>query len=246
VREESGIELGRSAALPRFSGAEDRPRARSRRRRRECARRAQGSQTRPRPSPASETSVRVRRSPQKGRLRTTLQDVANDDSYLASPSRATGSASSLRDPARAALPEEFGQMRASLRLCRLPVQLPLARRDGPAETSLYNEREIPLSSGRPVPRLPASAKTITRTTSRGTAISKAAATRIRTRMTSLPSPMSRVAARGFETGRGEPMVVQLHGQEARPGAASEQSAREGCNVSLQETGAREGGQHSPR
>ena len=99
---------------------------------------------------------------------------------------------------------------------------------------------MPLSRGREAPRLPASTKTITSTTKRGTAISKAAATRNRTRMTSLRRPMSRVAARGSKTGHGEQMLVQLHGQEARPDAASEQSARDGCSVSLQETSAREG------
>jgi hypothetical protein len=55
---------------------------------------------------------------------------------------------------------------------------------------------------------------------------------------SLPSPMSWVAARGLQIRHGELMLVQLHVQKTRPGAASEQSVRDGCSVSLQETSSR--------
>jgi hypothetical protein len=58
---------------------------------------------------------------------------------------------------------------------------------------------------------------------------------------SLPSPMSWVAAGGLQTRYGELMLVQFHGQNTRPRAASEQSARDGCSVSLQETSALEAG-----
>jgi len=52
-------------------------------------------------------------------------------------------------------------------------------------------RETPLSRGRESRRLPASAKAVTTTRKRGIAINKTTATRNRTRIASLPSPMFR-------------------------------------------------------
>lgn len=64
-------------------------------------------------------------------------------------------------------------------------------------------------------------------------------------MMSLPSPMSGVAARNIKTGHGELMLMQLHCREAKTGAASEQSARDGCSASLWEKSARERERYLP-
>src|SRR6266853_5976007 len=47
--------------------------------------------------------------------------------------------------------------------------------------------------------------------------------------------MSGAAARGLTAGHSELMLVQLHGWESRSAISSEQSARDGCSVSQQET-----------